>query len=131
MALALLEVNDPTVRIAARPVSNSGLAVEFAGVLGQRDPGRLLTSLFDDIHKLMVAERRSTVTIDFRGLRFMNSSCFKYFAKWIKLGNVAESPYAIHFVLNKAFHWQEVSIHALRCFSVREISIERVAVDDR
>ena len=57
----------------------------------------------------------------------MNSSCFKYFATWIKTNNTHTTPHAIHFVLNKSFHWQEVSIHALRCFSASEITIEKVA----
>ena len=35
----------------------------------------------------------------------------------------------IHFVLNEDTHWQEVSIHALRCFSVDEISVEKVKID--
>ena len=70
--------------------------LEFSGVLGQRDPGRLLTQVFDDLHKLMVEQRRTTVSVDFRALRFMNSSCFKYFAKWIKTNNSYPDPHAIH-----------------------------------
>jgi hypothetical protein len=120
-----MEVNDPTVRITVHPKGSDGVQMEFSGVLGQRDPGRLLTQLFDDLHKLMIAQRRSTVSVDFRGLRFMNSSCFKYFAKWIKTNNTYEDPHTIHFVLNRDFHWQEVSIHALRCFSQKEITIEK------
>ena len=126
---SLLEVNDPTVRITVRPQGSAGVLVEFSGVLGQRDPGRLLTGLFDDLRKLMADQRRTSVSVDFRGLRFMNSSCFKYFATWIKNNNTHTTPYAIHFVLNKSFHWQEVSIHALRCFSASEITIEKVAGD--
>ncbi len=126
---SLLEVTDSTVRITVRPQGSSGVLVEFSGVLGQRDPGRLLTGLFDELRKLMAEQRRTSVSVDFRGLRFMNSSCFKYFATWIKANNTYEQPHAIHFVLNKAFHWQEVSIHALRCFSANEITIEKVAGD--
>ena len=127
MATALMEVNDTTIRIVARSQGPSGVHLEFSGVLGQRDPGRLLTQVFDDLHKLMVEQRRSTVSVDFRALRFMNSSCFKYFAKWIKTNNTYPDPHSIHFVLNREFHWQEVSIHALRCFSQKEITIEKVA----
>lgn len=129
MAQSLMEITDPTVRIVIRPQGPAGVLMEFAGVLGQRDPGRLLTGLFDDLHKLMVTQGRSTVAVDFRSLRFMNSSSFKYFAKWIKTNNTYAEPHAIHFVLNRDFHWQEVSIHALRCFSQKEITIEKVAGD--
>ncbi|HWE27481.1 MAG TPA: hypothetical protein VHB97_05730 [Polyangia bacterium] len=127
MAAPLLEVNEPTVRITVRSHGSTGVHAEFTGVLGQRDPGKLLTHFFDELHKLMVAQHRSTVSVDFRGLRFMNSSCFKYFAKWIKMNNGYPQPHEIHFVLNREFHWQEVSIHALRCFSQKEITIEKVA----
>ncbi len=129
MAPPLMEVNDSTVRITVRAQGSAAVTMEFAGVLGQRDPGKLLTAVFDDLHKLMVEQRRSTVAVDFRGLRFMNSSCFKYFAKWIKTNNTYPEPHTIHFVLNRDFHWQEVSIHALRCFSQKEITIEKVAGD--
>ncbi len=126
---SLLEVNDSTVRITVRPQGASGVLVEFSGVLGQRDPGRLLTGLFNDLRKIMADQRRTSVSVDFRGLRFMNSSCFKYFATWIKTNNTDATPLSIHFVLNQSFHWQEVSIHALRCFSASEITIEKVAGD--
>ncbi len=126
---ALLEVNDTTVRITARPQGSNGVLVEFSGVLGQRDPGRLLTGVFEELRKVMAEQNRTSVSVDFRGLRFMNSSCFKYFASWIKTNNTHAHPHKIHFVLNKAFHWQEVSIHALRCFSATEITIEKVAGD--
>ena len=129
MPAALLEVNDSTVCIMVRPQGPTGVVMEFSGVLGQREPGKLLTGLFDDLHKMMVEQRRSTVAVDFRALRFMNSSCFKHFAKWIKTNNTYPEPHAIHFVLNRDFHWQEVSIHALRCFSHKEITIEKVAGD--
>lgn len=127
MATALMEVNDSTVRITVRSQGPNGVHVEFSGVLGQRDPGKLLTNFFDDLHKLMTEQDRSMVSVDFRALRFMNSSCFKYFAKWIKTNNSYPDPHEIHFVLNREFHWQEVSIHALRCFSQKEITIEKVA----
>ena len=126
---SLLELNDSTIRITVRPQGSSGVLVEFSGVLGQRDPGRLLTGFFEDLRKLMNEQRRTSVSVDFRELRFMNSSCFKYFATWIKSNNTDTKPHAIHFVLNKSFHWQEVSIHALRCFSSSEITIEKVAGD--
>lgn len=126
---SLLELNDSTIRITVRPQGSSGVLVEFSGVLGQRDPGRLLTGFFDDLRKLMTEQRRTSVSVDFRELRFMNSSCFKYFATWIKTNNTHATPHSIHFVLNKSFHWQEVSIHALRCFSANEITIEKVAGD--
>ena len=35
--------------------------------------------------------------------------------------------YGVHFVLNPAHHWQEVSIHALSCFSAEAMTVEKLA----
>jgi hypothetical protein len=74
---------------------------------------------------MMRGQGRTSVTVDFCGLRFMNSASFKYFVSWIKTNDADKRRYTIRFLLNPAHHWQEVSIHALSCFSMDTITIEK------
>lgn len=75
-----------------------------------------------------LARQRSTpeVVVDFKALEFMNSSCFKGFVSWI--GRIQDlepgSRYRLRFVANPAIHWQQRSLHALRCFATELISVE-------
>lgn len=66
------------------------------------------------------------VVVDFRELKFMNSSSFKVFVTW--LAQVAELPdgakYRIHFLSNPSLHWQRRSLAALSCFAVDLVTIE-------
>ena len=125
----------PTIKDSTITIETTGVApvavVAFTGVLGHRDPGILLDPFFNELHDVMKRQHLSSVRLDLRALRFMNSSSFKSFIAFVKR-NGALPPaqrVRIHFVLNEKFHWQEVSIHALRCFSVDEIAVEKVKID--
>jgi hypothetical protein len=123
--VALAQVDDPTVKIALWALSATSARLELSGVLGHRDPGPLLAPMFAKLDKLVRETQRSKVIVDLRSLRFMNSASFKHFVGWIKANDAqAEGRYAIHFVLSPAHHWQEVSIHALSCFSMVPITVE-------
>ncbi len=91
--------------------------------LRAREPLESLLGRVDaEARRLRVAE----VEVDLRDLEFMNSSCFKSFVSWI--GRVQdlepEMQYRIRFVSNPSMHWQQRSLHALRCFAVELVSIE-------
>jgi hypothetical protein len=66
------------------------------------------------------------VTVDVRGLEFVNSSCLKSFVWWIS--TVQEQPgdgkYRIVFVSNPAVDWQRRSLNALACLAGEIISIQ-------
>jgi hypothetical protein len=125
--LKVAAIHDATVTVEAHADGPDRAVLVFGGTLGHRDPGPLLRPLFTDVHRTLVETRRREVRIDLRALRFMNSASFKYFVTWIK-ANGALPPgdrYRIHFLLNPRHHWQAVSIHALRCFSADEITVEQ------
>ena len=113
--------------IQARPHGATAAVLELAGTLALRDPTPLLAPFFERLHAVMIATERRQLTVDMRELRFMNSSSFKSFVRWIKINDAlpADRRYAIHFLLSATHHWQEVSIHAMRCFSMEAISVEK------
>jgi hypothetical protein len=85
-----------------------------------------LDALLPRLHEEALAIEATDVSVDFRELEFMNSSCFKSFVTWIS--DVSElSPdkqYRIRLLSKPEMHWQRRSLHALRCFAVDLISIE-------
>lgn len=127
--LGVAPVKDPTIEIVARGDGSDGAVLELAGVLSHRDPSALLAPFFQALHQQMVAQQRRKIRVDLRKLRFMNSASFKHFVGWIKAnGGLPDGQrYAVHFVLNPAHHWQEVSIHALSCFSAEAMTVEKLA----
>ena len=82
----------------------------------------LLVRLDTEAQRLKVGE----VAVDVRDLEFMNSWCFKSFVSWI--GRVQDlepaRQYKIRFVSNPKMHWQQRSLHALRCFAVELIRVD-------
>ena len=74
--------------------------------------GPLLMSLHAEAQKIGARE----VTVDFRQLDFMSSSCLKAFVTWI--GNVrelaADRRYGMRFLGDATKYWQRRSLDALR-----------------
>lgn len=82
--------------------------------------------LLPQVHAEALRLGVSEVVIDFRGLEFMISSCFKGFVSWLNLLREHESgpPYTMRFRLAAAIHWQQRSIDALRCFAAGIVRID-------
>ena len=66
------------------------------------------------------------VTVDFRQLEFMNSSCFKIFVAWLAQVRDLDpaQQYRIHLLSNPNQLWQRRSLAALSCFAVDLVAIE-------
>lgn len=103
----------------------STLRLDFRGVadMAAIEP---LSEFLHAVHREALAHRLRTVNVDFRALEFMNSSCFKSFVEW--LGDVQDLPaderYAVAFDANRAMHWQNRSLNALRCFAMDVVTVE-------
>jgi hypothetical protein len=93
-----------------------------ADARAQRTIGATLPQVHAEALRLAVRE----VTVDYRELEFMNSSCFKEFITW--LGEVRVLPshtkYRIRFLSDSGKHWQRRSLTALSCFAVDLVEIE-------
>ncbi len=85
-----------------------------------------LDGLVKKMHEEAQRLGATKVSVDFRELEFMNSSCFKIFVAW--LAQVQELPpdkqYRIHLLSNPNLHWQRRSLAALSCFAVDLVAIE-------
>jgi hypothetical protein len=85
-----------------------------------------LASFVPQVHGEALARRASLVTVDLRGMEFMNSSCIKELVSWLQLLVDAEPDrrYRIRF-LQGAQHWQNRSLQVLRAFAADLVDIER------
>ena len=115
-----------TADLKARATSEGGATtVSFAGTADSRSM-TAIDSLLSGLHAVMLSDKINEVTVDFRDLEFMNSSCFKAFVSWI--GKVQDLPaaeqYRIVFRSDDGKHWQRRSLGALSCFAVDLIRIE-------
>jgi hypothetical protein len=85
-----------------------------------------LDALLPRVHEEAKRTSAPEVTVDFRELEFMNSSCFKSFVTWISEVQELEpdKQYRIRLLSKPEMHWQRRSLHALRCFAVDLITIQ-------
>jgi anti-anti-sigma factor len=110
---------------ASASLEGDVLTVRFVGNADMRTKpslDALLVKVHGEAQRLGVKE----VVINFHGLEFMNSSCFKSFVSWISdvRDLDAQKQYRIRFLSKPELLWQRRSLHALRCFAVDLISID-------
>ena len=118
-----------TPELSARTaVDGDKLFLHFIGTADARameTMSLLLASLHAEAQKLETRE----VTVDFRQLDFMNSSCLKAFVSWV--GTVRElaidRQYRMRFLSDRSKLWQRRSLDALRCLATDLIEIKAEA----
>jgi hypothetical protein len=110
---------------AASSFDGGALHVRFGGNadLGAKNA---LEELLPRLHAEALRVAAAEVVIDFTGLEFMNSSCFRSFVGWVS--DVQDLPpekqYRIRLLSNSGMLWQRRSLHALKCFADDLIAIE-------
>jgi hypothetical protein len=100
--------------LSARLVGNADLNVKKA-----------LDEFLVKLHETAQAHSATEVVMDFRGLKFMNSSCLKGLVSWICAVQElpARSQYRIVLVSSPELHWQRRSLHALSCLATQLVTI--------
>jgi hypothetical protein len=101
--------------VAARLVGTADLNVK-----------KSLDDFLARLHETAQAHTAVEVVMDFRSLKFMNSSCLKGLVTWICA--VQELPpqaqYRIVLVSSPEMHWQKRSLHALSCLAAQLVTIQ-------
>jgi hypothetical protein len=124
MTLELPHV-EGTVMSVEGGFGDGSIRIRFAGTAdleAKADLEAVVKKLHDEALRLSTTK----VTVDFRDLEFMNSSCFKVFVAWLAQVRDLEPSrqYRIHLVSNPNLHWQRRSLAALSCFAVDLVAIE-------
>jgi hypothetical protein len=78
------------------------------------------------LHETALASKVAEVVMDFRSLKFMNSSCLKLFVNWIctvqKLPQ--ERRYHVVLVSSRELQWQRRSLRALWCLAEELVTLK-------
>lgn len=110
---------------AASSFDGHALTVRLTGN-ADLDARGVLEALLPRVHSEAIRAATPEVIIDFNGLEFMNSSCFRSFVSW--LSEVQDLPperqYRIRLRSNATILWQRRSLHALKYFAHDLVSIE-------
>jgi hypothetical protein len=80
---------------------------------------RALDDFLVKLHATAQAQGAAEVVMDFRNLKFMNSSCLKGLVTWIcgVQGLPPQNQYRIVLVSSPDMHWQRRSLRALSCLA--------------
>jgi hypothetical protein len=78
------------------------------------------------VHAEVNRQGLEEVTVDFRTLDFMNSSCLKCLVSWIS--QIQDAPpgkqYRLTFISSPAMYWQKRSLHALSCLAADLVTVQ-------
>lgn len=88
------------------------VVITWRGISDARDPASFLTALFDDL--IREIQGRS-VEVNFRPLRFMNSSTLSLIMVFIKALNANATPTRLMFDLN--VDWQRINHQCMKIIS--------------
>lgn len=78
------------------------------------------------LHEAAQSSGAAEVVVDFRALKFMNSSCLKGLVTWICAIQELEpkSQYRVVLVSSPDMHWQRRSLHALSCLATELVTVQ-------
>jgi hypothetical protein len=78
------------------------------------------------LHETAQEQKAAEVVMDFRSLKFMNSSCLKGLVTWISAVQELPIPsqYRIVLISSPDLHWQRRSLHALSCLATQLVTIQ-------
>jgi hypothetical protein len=74
-----------------------------------------------EIHDRTVADVCRSVTVDVRGLQFVDSSAIRLFVDWIS--RATDTGYKIVFLVDSAMTWQRLSFSVLKSMAPQTIEI--------
>lgn len=103
---------------------DDGIVISLKGEADVRAKPHL-AAFFRTVHGAALREG-TKVRVDWRDLRFMNSSCFQDFVVW--LAEISKAPatngYQVTFLADAKQYWQRRSLHALATFAPDSVVVE-------
>lgn len=111
--------------LTVEPAVDGVLALRFSGSADTRSQAAI-EDLLSRVHDAATQRGADEVTVDFRSLKFISSSCLKAFVVWLSRVQslAAERQYRIRFFADDSKPWQKRSLGAIACFAVDLVKIE-------
>ena len=101
--------------------------VRFEGTLASPATQVELKRCLTDIHDRAVSDVCRSMTVDVRGLQFVDSSAIRLFVDWIS--RATEAGYRIVFLVDSAVTWQRLSFNVLKSMAPDTIEIREAHRD--
>jgi hypothetical protein len=105
--------------------SEGVIALVFAGS-AETAAMSAIDELLKKAHDTALTNGVKEISVGFRDLEFMNSSCIKVFVTWLtRIESIAEDKrYRIRFLSDPNKSWQKRSLQALSCFALGSITVD-------
>ena len=95
--------------------------VRFEGTLAGAATQAELKRYLGEVHDRTVSDACRSMTVDVRGLQFVDSSAIRLFVDWIS--RATEAGYKIVFLVDSAMTWQRLSFSVLKSMAPATIEI--------
>jgi hypothetical protein len=98
--------------------------LRFEGTLANRQVHAELRRNIMALHERIVADGCPTITVDVRGLHFVDSSAIRIFVDWI--GYAIGAHYQIVFLTDPTMTWQRLSFDALKSLGTDAVQVREM-----
>ena len=100
--------------------------IQFAGDMDMQDPDAVFMPYIQNLHSQMTENGVKKVQLDFRPLRFLNSSGIKLMVKWVQMILVLppDKVYSMEILANSAVAWQDNCLKLLSLLAPKLIKIK-------
>ncbi len=100
--------------------------LKFEGDMDMQDPDAICMPYLQDIHSQMTQNDVKKIQLDFRPLRFLNSSGIKLMVKRVQMMLIlpADKVYSMEILANSAVAWQDNCLKLLSLLAPKLINIK-------
>jgi hypothetical protein len=99
-------------------------AVKMSGTIAIADPGLVLGGTIRALHQAALSDQLQELSVDVRGLTFVNSSAIRLFVDWSSwVGAARDHGYLLRFRTDRRITWQRTSFAVLQSLGGKAISV--------
>ena len=100
-------------------------AVTLRGTIAIPDPGLVLGACIRALHEAALSDKLLELSVDVRGLTFVNSSAIRLFVDWSSwVGAARGSGYLLRFRTDRRITWQRTSFAVLQSLGGKAIVVD-------
>lgn len=102
------------------------VGLQFTGDMDMQDPDAVFMPYLQSLHSQMIQNGIKKIQLDFRPLRFLNSSGIKLMVKWVQMILVLppDKVYSMEILANSAVAWQDNCLKLLSLLAPKLIKIK-------
>ena len=119
----LSQIEIPTLSSFALSITPPN-AVTMSGTIAIPDPGLVLGGTIRALHEAALSDQLRELSVDVRGLTFVNSSAIRLFVDWSSwVGAAHGRGYLLRFRTDRRITWQRTSFAVLQSLGGKAIAV--------